>query len=143
MPRIHIDLPQSFRFATDLPVLYSHLNTANHLDAAQLLGLVAEARERFFTSLGWPLGRIEGLGIVLSDTAVQYRGEAFHGDMLTVLLDACEFNRYGCDFVWCIREKASGREIARGKTGIVFFDYTARKIAPAPAPFRARFGAAP
>jgi acyl-CoA thioester hydrolase len=33
---------------------------------------------------------------------------------------------------------SSQREVARGKTGIVFFDYAARKVAPVPANFRAR-----
>jgi 4-hydroxybenzoyl-CoA thioesterase len=36
-------------------------------------------------------------------------------------------------------EQLSGREVARGKTGIVFFDYATRKTAPVPAAFRAQF----
>jgi 4-hydroxybenzoyl-CoA thioesterase len=36
-------------------------------------------------------------------------------------------------------EAETGREVARGKTGIVFFDYRTRTKAPVPAGFRARF----
>lgn len=141
MPRIHVELPQHLRFSTDLPVLYSHLNPSDHLDNAQLLGLVSEARERFFNALGYTQRDVEGLGIVVADAAVQYRSEAFHGETLAFAMDAHEFNRYGCDLAYCVREKTSGREVARGKTGIVFFDYSARKIAPVPASFRDRVAA--
>jgi 4-hydroxybenzoyl-CoA thioesterase len=37
-----------------------------------------------------------------------------------------------------MREKNTEREVARGKTGIVFFDYTTRKIAQVPDNFRSR-----
>jgi acyl-CoA thioester hydrolase len=35
---------------------------------------------------------------------------------------------------------ATGREAARGKTGILFFDYATRKPAGVPAGFRAKVG---
>jgi 4-hydroxybenzoyl-CoA thioesterase len=40
--------------------------------------------------------------------------------------------------MWRASDKASGREVARGKTGILFFDYTARRPAPVPEGFRQR-----
>jgi 4-hydroxybenzoyl-CoA thioesterase len=40
--------------------------------------------------------------------------------------------------MWQASDKASGREVARGKTGILFFDYTARRPAPVPEGFRQR-----
>ena len=40
-----------------------------------------------------------------------------------------------------MRELASGREVARGKTGIVFFDYAIRRPAPVPEGFRQRIAA--
>jgi acyl-CoA thioester hydrolase len=39
-----------------------------------------------------------------------------------------DFNKYGCDFVYRVTEQASGREVARAKTGIVFFDYRKRRV---------------
>ncbi len=50
-----------------------------------------------------------------------------------------EFNKYGFDLVYRVGEQASGREVARGKIGIMFFDYAARKPMAAPAAFRGRF----
>ena len=73
--------------------------------------------------------------MIVADAAVQYRAEAFHGETLVAEFAAVEFNKYGCDFVWRLSDKASGREIARGKHGMMFFDYTARKPAGVPPAF--------
>lgn len=138
MPRISIDLPERFTFSTEVQIYLSHINEAAHLDNAQLLTLVSEARQRFFQSLGYTQTQVEGVGIVVADAAVQYLSEAFHGETLVIEMTADDFTKYGCDLVYRIRERDSGREVARGKTGIVFFDYDVRKVAPVPPPFQAK-----
>lgn len=142
MPRIKIDLPESFQFSTELPIYIGHINYGNHLDNAQLIALVGEARVRFFKSLGYSELDVEGVGIVVADVAAQYRAEAFHGETMVVEMAADDFSKYGCDLVWCLSDKASGREVARGKHGIVFFDYATRKPASIPPGFLAKVGAA-
>ncbi|ANQ86939.1 acyl-CoA thioesterase [Azoarcus olearius] len=139
MARIKIELPDHFAFSTALPIYLSQINYGGHLDNALLLTLVSEARSRYFQSLGYTELDVEGLGIVLADAAVQYRSEAFHGETMVVDMAAEDFNRYGCDLIWRMCDQASGREVARGKSGIVFFDYGKRAIAEVPAAFRARF----
>jgi 4-hydroxybenzoyl-CoA thioesterase len=136
MPRISIALPKRFGFSTDLQIYQSHINEAGHLDNVQLLSLVSEARQRFFLSLDYTQTSVDGVGIVVADAAIQYLSEAFHGETLSFEMGAEEFSKYGCDLVYRVRDKASGREVARGKTGIVFFDYQARRVAPVPARFR-------
>ena len=54
---------------------------------------------------------------------------------------ANDFNKYGCDLVWRLNDKASGREVARGKHGIMFFDYAARKATSVPPAFMVKVGA--
>ena len=140
MPRIRIELPESFAFATEVPICIGHINYGNHLDNAQLFSLVSEARVRFFKSLGYAELDVEGVGIVVADVAAEYRSEGRHGETMVVEMAAEHFNKYGCDLAWRMSDKASGREVARGKHGIVFYDYAARKTAPVPpasAPCRA------
>jgi 4-hydroxybenzoyl-CoA thioesterase len=139
MARIRIQLPDSFPFSTEIPLLLSHINYGNHLDNAQLLGVISEARLRLLKSLDYTELDIDGLGIIVADAAVQYRSEAFHGEVMVVEMGATDFHEYGCDLVWRMRDKASAREVARGKTGIVFFDYELRRKATVPAGFRAHF----
>lgn len=138
MARIQIDLPEHFPFTTEITLYLSHMNYGGHLDNALLLTVVSEARARFFQSLGYTELNVEGVGIIVSDAALQYRSEAFHGEVMVVRMGAADFGSKGCDLLWCMNEKTTGREVARGKTGIVFFDYAARKIAPVPENFRAR-----
>jgi len=142
MPRIEIGLPERFTFATEIPIYLNHVNYRNHLDNAALLALVSEAQARFFKSLGYGGLEVEGAGIILADGAVQYRSEAFHGEIMVVGMAANDFNKYGCDLVWQMTEKTSGREVARGKHGFMFFDYAARKPVGAPAAFIAKVGGA-
>lgn len=139
MARIHIELPEQFPFSTEIPLYLSHMNYGGHLDNALLLTVVSEARIRFFKSLGYTELEVEGVGIIVSDAALQYRSEAFHGEVMVVHMGAVDFGSRGCDLPWRMNELSSQREVARGKTGIVFFDYSARKVAHVPEKFRARF----
>lgn len=138
MARIQIDLPEQLPFSTEVTLYLSHLNYTGHLDNALLLTVVSEARARYFASLGYGEMDVEQVGIVVADAAVQYRSEAFHGEVMIVHMAAADFSKHGCDLLWRMDDKASNREVARGKTGIVFFDYGVRKVAPVPENFRRR-----
>jgi len=140
MPRVSIELPERFGFRTEVPIYVQHINYGQHLDNAALLALLGEARTRYFRALGFEDERIEGLMYVVADAAIQYRAEAFYGDMLVFELAATEFNKYGCDIVFRATSKLHGGEIARGKLGIVFVDSAQRRPAPMPALFRERAG---
>lgn len=132
MARVVFDLPAHFGFSTELQVYISHVNQGGHLDNAQLLSLVSEARVRFFRSLGYPEADVAGLSTVVADMVAQYKSEAFHGETLRVDMVPQDFNRYGFDLVFRMTEISQEREVARGKTGIVFIDRAARKPAPIP-----------
>ena len=143
MARVLIELPAQFVFSTEVPIYITHINKAQHLDNAALIALLSEARVRFFRSLGYDELDVDGVGIVVADAAVQYKSEAFHGEVLVFEMAPDDFNKYGCDLVWRASDKATGREVARGKTGILFFDYAARRPAPVPQGFLARTASTP
>lgn len=138
MARIFIDLPERFSFSTEIPLYYLHINAAGHLDNAMLLTLVSEARARFFIASGYRQEDVEGLATLTGDLAVQYLSEAHYGDVMVVEMGARDFNRHGCDLVFRMSDKASGREVARGKLGLVFYDKLAKKVALVPPAFKAR-----
>jgi 4-hydroxybenzoyl-CoA thioesterase len=94
-----------------------------------------------FKTLGYSELNVEGLGIIVADLAAQYKSEAFRGETMVIEMVAGDFNNYGCDLLWRLSERVSGREVGRGKHGIVFFDYGLRKAAPVPAAFIARASA--
>ena len=80
--------------------------------------------------------REAGAAIVVGDLVAQYKSEAFHGETLRVRMQPADFNRYGFDLVFCMTEKTSGREVARGKIGIVFIGKADRKVASIPESIR-------
>lgn len=142
MARIEITLPEHTLFSTELPLYIGHINYGGHLDNGLLLTLVSEARVRFYKHLGYSELDVEGVGTVVADAAVQYKSEAFHGETMVVEMGAADAHKYGFDLVWRMSDRASGREVARGKTGVIFFDYGPRKIARMPEAFRAKLGLA-
>ncbi|MBX3680135.1 acyl-CoA thioesterase [Cognatazoarcus halotolerans] len=139
MARIHVTLPENLPFSTDIALYLSHMNYGNHLDNAMLLTVVSEARVRYLKSMGYSELDVEGKGIIVTDAAVQYKSEGHYGETMRVQMGVAEPGKYGCDFYWRMAEAGSGREVARGKTGIVFFDYSIRKVAQMPDGFRSRF----
>ena len=140
MARIQFELPAAFRFSTDIQIYISHVNQGGHLDNAQLLTLVSEARVRFFKSLGYRESNVENHPIVVGDIVAQYKSEGFHGETMRVSMAPQDFNLYGFDLVYRMNDVASHREVARGKIGIVFIERTSRKVAPIPQAFMARLG---
>lgn len=141
MSRIQFGLPEHFVFATQIQIYISHVNQGGHLDNAQLLTLVSEARVRFFKSLGWRESDVAGCPIVVGDLVAQYKSEGFHGETLRVRMVPQDFSRCGFDLVYCMDAVDGAREVARGKIGIVFIERATRKPAPVPVSFRAQLAA--
>lgn len=141
MPRVEIDLPAEFLFRTEIPIRIGDINYGGHLGNDAVLSIAQEARVRFFRAHGWTELDVQGVGIVVADAAISYRAEGFHGMVLEVALAAADLRSRGCDLLYRLVDVASGTEIARVKTGILFFDYRARKIAHMPDAFRAALGA--
>jgi acyl-CoA thioesterase FadM len=137
MARIKLELPTEFTFRTTLTVRVTDLNYGNHLGNDALLGLIHEARVRFLAALGYSELDVEGVGILMADCAIIYKAQGQLGDALTVAVAVGEFGRVGCDLFYLLT-RADGTELARAKTGIVFFDYQEQAIRPVPAGFRGR-----
>jgi len=140
MPRIKFELPESFVFSTDLQIYIGHINYGDHLDNAQLLTLVSEARVRFLKSLAYTELDVAGSAIVVSDHLIQYRSEGFHGETIRISMTPQDFNKYGFDLVYRIDCLEKPRELARGKVGIVFVNKETKKVASVPPEFLAKFG---
>ena len=138
MARIVFELPERFSFSTDMQIYISHVNQGGHLDNAQLLTLVSEARVRFFHALGYREAGVEGCALVVGDIVAQYKSEGFHGETLRVEMAPDDFNKYGFDLVFRMTERSSQREVARGKIGVVFVDAKLRTVTPVPPAFLER-----
>ncbi|SMF11184.1 thioesterase family protein [Pseudogulbenkiania subflava] len=139
MARIQIPLPETFVFEITLDIRIGDINYGGHLANDAMLRLAHEARLRFFKAYGYTELDVEGHGIIMTDAAIVYKAEVFHGESLIFRLGLADPNKYGFDLVYQASHDKTGQEVARLKTGIVFFDYGKRKIAPMPDVFMTRF----
>ena len=140
MPRLKLELPQRFDFSTDIQIYIKDINYGGHLGNDSLLSLIHEARIRFLKKIGFTEFDIEGAGMIMVDTAIVYKSESFHGDILTFKIAVGNVGKVGCDFYYRISNKKTGKDVAHAKTGIVFFDYKTRKVVNVPDKFRELFG---
>ncbi|KDE39506.1 MAG: acyl-CoA thioesterase [Nitrincola lacisaponensis] len=138
MPRIKIDMPDNYLFTTEIPVRISDINYGGHLSNDAMLSIIHEARIRFLNQYQYSELDIEGYGIIMTDSAIVYKAEGFHRDTLQIAIAVADFNKYGCDLYYLLTNKQNAKEIAHAKTGIVFFDYQARKVVPVPEAFKDR-----
>jgi acyl-CoA thioester hydrolase len=136
MARVKLTLPTYLPFRTEIPIRISDINYGGHLGNDAVLSIVHETRIQFLQNLGYSELNIEGLGIMMTDAVVVYSSEGFYGDVLTIEAGVTDFQTANCDFVFKLTNKATGKEVARAKTGIVFMNPQTRKISPLPEPFR-------
>ena len=128
MARVKVDLPITFLLTVELPVRITDLNYGAHLGNDALLSLLHEARVRLLLHLGTSeFDAATRLGFIMVDVAMEYKGEAFYGDVLRIQLAATDVGKYGFDVVYHVHNQA-GKEIARAKTGMLCFDYNTHKL---------------
>lgn len=139
MARVKLDLPVRFQFSTELAVRIGDINYGGHLGNDSVLTLIHEARVQFLKQNGYTELNIEGSGIIMADAVVVYKSEGFHGDRLIVEVGVGDFQNASCDILYRLTNQETGNEIARAKTGIVFYDYAAKKTVSVPAKFREKF----
>jgi acyl-CoA thioester hydrolase len=139
MGRIKFGMPSAYIFKTSIDIRIGDINYGGHLANDAILALAHEARLRFLASYNYSEKDIEGLGLIMTDAAIIYKNEAFHGDNLSIEVSIDDITRHGFDLFYRIRNEQKNKEIALVKTGLVFFDYTTHKIAATPEIFFTKF----
>lgn len=133
--RVQIALPEYWLFRTHLTVRVGDINYGGHLGNDRLLAFAHEARVRWLAELGLSEMDVGGVGLIMADAALTYHREAFMGDELQIALGATDVRHSSFDLIFWFSRLDDGEEIARAKTGMVCFDYAARKVVRVPAEF--------
>ncbi len=136
MPRIKIELPKHWSFSTSLPVRVTDINYGNHMGNDAFLGLLHEARMQWLGQFGWTELISERTGLIMVEIEVRLKSQARYGDVLKISMSPVNFGRMGFHLVYLAENSATGTEVARARTGMVFFDYNANKLAAMPEGFR-------
>ncbi|HIF17369.1 MAG TPA: thioesterase [Cycloclasticus sp.] len=135
MARIIIIYPETTLYTHELSVRVKDLNIGNHLAHDSVISLLHEARAQFFEANNMSELDVEGYGIIMADIGVNYKAEAYFGQMLAVEITLGDFSSKGCDMYYRMSCKETGTVVAIAKTGLVFFDYEAKKPVAVPQSF--------
>ena len=140
MPRVKVASPDRFLFSMEHTVGISDVNYAKHLDSVAMVQILHEARLQFLASLGFTEANIYGLGMVVTDLAIDYRSESFAGDRIILDVGVSSFNRYGFDIGIQVTNSALESVVCLAKIGVVFFDFDKHQISPVPNAFKSLLG---
>lgn len=145
MARIKLNLPDQSIFQTIIPVRITDLNYGGHVGNDTVLSIVHEARVQFLLQYGYSELNIEGQSLIMADVGIEYKAELFYGDILQVKLFIADLSRVGFDLYYKLEKKTETgfTIVAVAKTGLLFFDYNARKVVSMPEPFKTKFSALP
>ena len=135
MARIKINLPENFTFATNIPIRVSDINYGGHLGNDALLSILHEARLHYLQQLGYTELRFGANALIMADAAIEYKGEGFMGDVLTIQIAPADFTKYGFDLIYRVTNQDQ-KAVAFAKTGMLCFNYDTRKLAALPAEAR-------
>ena len=126
MARIRIEVPEQFKFSTKIPIRITDLNYGGHVGNDTILSLIHEARVQFLKNFGYEELNVEGVSLIMSDAAIEFKAELFYGDIVTAFVTATNFTRMGFDlFYKLLRNEATA---ALAKTGMICYNYDARKV---------------
>lgn len=132
MARIKLSLPENFSFSTQIPVRITDINYGNHLGNDAVLGILHEARMQFLKAAGYTELNLAGVGLIMADVAIEFKAEAFYGDVLTASVTAGDFSKIGFDLYYKLVKSETENVVALAKTGMVCFDYEKRKVVAVP-----------
>lgn len=131
--RVKLDLRNTPVFNTTIEVTISDINYGNHMGNDRFLTLMQEARLRWLQAMGFKNEKDidKTIGLIVVDAAIQFKAEVFHGERLSVSIAVENITKKGFDLIYVV-VKEDDKLAAIGKTGILCYDYVARKVAEIP-----------
>ena len=134
MNRIKIELPDSFNFTAKIPVRITDLNYGGHVGNDTVLSLIHEARVQFLQHHGYKELDFGGIGLIMSDVGIQFKNELFYGDVILASVTTGAYGKVAFDIYYKFEKEVEGKlvQVAAAKTGMVCFDYGARKTVAVP-----------
>jgi acyl-CoA thioesterase FadM len=134
MARIKVELPEHFTFSTTIPVRITDLNYGNHVGNDTILSMIHEARVQFLQQLGYGELNLAGVGLIMSDAAIEFKSELFYGDAVIASVAAGDLSKISFDLYYKLEKKSGDTTqlVAVAKTGMVCYDYGKKKVAAIP-----------
>jgi YbgC/YbaW family acyl-CoA thioester hydrolase len=140
MRKNKITCPDLTCFKTEITIQVGDLNYGGHVGNERYLLFAQETRIRFLESLGYSEMKFGPYGLVVSEASIEYVQELFHGDSISISMSIASLSRVGFDCFHTISMQRNGTTIIVAKimTGMVCYDYAARKVRSIPEDIKAK-----
>jgi len=136
MERIKINLPEQFNFHTHINIRITDLNYGGHVGNDSFLSLIHEARQQFLKHYGYAELDFASVSLIMADAAIEFKKELNYGDTVRISVAVTGFDKLGFDLFYLIEIVAADNTTilaGKAKTGMLCYDYTAKKVVPVPA----------
>ncbi|HOJ43544.1 MAG TPA: thioesterase family protein [Syntrophorhabdaceae bacterium] len=125
----------AYDFQYKLQIQIGHINYAGHVGHEAIIAILWEARTHVFRTLG--IGELDlgdgKTGIIMKDLVVNFYGEAFLFDEITVESYIGDMKKNGFRIYYKILK--NDKKIAIAETGFLTYDYKHKKVVPVPSTF--------
>ena len=134
MARIKVEIPANIIDTINITVRITDINYGNHLGNDSLVSIIHEARVQWLKKHQYSELDVAGAGLIMSDLAVEYVNESFHGDLLSITIAAGEISRVSFELYYLVETKREEKNItvAKVKTGMICYDYANKKVMSVP-----------
>ena len=134
MARIKIELPTTFNFSIAIPIRITDINYGGHVGNDTILSLIHEARVQFLKLYGYEELKFGGVGLIMSDASIEFKNEVFYGDIIKASVAIENFSKASFDIFYKLEKESDEKLqlVATAKTGMVCYDYKAKKVVPIP-----------
>jgi len=134
MKRVKIVLPEQFSFSCIIPVRITDINYGGHAGNDTILSIAHEARMQYLKKIGYSEMEFAGVGMIMSDAAIEFKNELFYGDEIITWVKPSNITKIGFDLIYKLETETNKHTklIAIIKTGMICYDYKKKKIVTLP-----------
>ena len=130
MPRIKIDLPDTFNFSISIPVRITDLNYGGHVGNDSFLSLIHEARVQYLKQNNISELSTEGPGLIMTDAVIEFKKELNYGDEVIISVTADNLASYSFTLFYLLEKNDGGKKeiVGKAQTGMLKYDYKLKRI---------------
>jgi len=134
MARVKLEIPQNKIAILAIPVRITDINYGNHVGNDAFVSIIHEARMQWLNQYGYTELNIGGTGLILADLSVEFKNESYYSDVIEVTIAAGEISKVSFELYYqlCTKRQHKTIVLALAKTGMVCYDYKAKKILTIP-----------
>lgn len=132
-----------FKVSTKVTVRFADVDSMGHVNNAKFFTYMEQGRLEYFRRLGdLDFTRLElppKKSVILASIQCDFKSPAYLGETLEIQIRTTDLGRSSFQMEYRIAETGSQREVARGKSSQVYFDYEQQRSIPLTLELRERF----